>query len=228
MIPSTRIISVGTLSCHPLWNESSPLRTGHATTTLVSAGDVHVIVDPSLPGQVVAARLSERSPLGPADMTHVFLTACTLERMRGLAAFPEARWLAFEPELAAARSAIASDIEAVDDYGDEEKVDGLRAMEALLERVSPATDGLAEGIDLFPLAGVTPGTCGLLLPEPTRTVLVTGDAVATREHLEKAQVLPDCFNREQAQESFKEAVEIADVIIPGRDDALTNPLRQRW
>jgi hypothetical protein len=61
--------------------------------------------------------------------------------------------------------------------------------------------------------------------QPTRTTLITGDAVATGDHLEKGQVLPGCFNREQAMESFKEAVEIADVIVPGRDNIVLNPVR---
>jgi hypothetical protein len=33
-------------------------------------------------------------------------------------------------------------------------------------------------------------------------------------------VLPECWNREQAIESFKEAIEIADVLIPGRDNVI--------
>ena len=61
---------------------------------------------------------------------------------------------------------------------------------------------------------------------PTRTVLIAGDAVATIEHLEQGKVLPHCVNLAQAQESFKEAIEIADVIIPGRDNIVLNPLRR--
>ena len=48
----------------------------------------------------------------------------------------------------------------------------------------------------------------------------------TVEHLERGQVLPSCASIEQAQESFGEAVEIADVIVPGRDNIILNPLRQ--
>ena len=43
-----RVISIGTLAVHPLWDERTPLRTGHATTTLVSSDDTHVLIDPDV------------------------------------------------------------------------------------------------------------------------------------------------------------------------------------
>ena len=60
MLPTFRIISIGTLDVHPLWGEPAPARTGHATTTLISLGDEHVLVNPALPTQALAARMSER------------------------------------------------------------------------------------------------------------------------------------------------------------------------
>ena len=33
-----RVISIGTLSANPLWGEREAVRTGHATTTLIQAG----------------------------------------------------------------------------------------------------------------------------------------------------------------------------------------------
>ena len=78
---------------------------------------------------------------------------------------------------------------------------------------------------VFPLYGVTPGLCGLLLPTPRATVLVCGDSVATLEHLQEGKVLPHLHDLEAAHESFKEAIEIADVLIPGRDNIVPNPLR---
>ena len=57
-------------------------------------------------------------------------------------------------------------------------------------------------------------------------MLVCGDAVATQEHLEQGKVLPYCHDVEQAQQSFAEAIEIADLLIPGRDNISLNPLRQ--
>ncbi|MHC4427338.1 MAG: hypothetical protein ACYS0D_01880, partial [Planctomycetota bacterium] len=79
--------------------------------------------------------------------------------------------------------------------------------------------------DLFPLPGVSPGSCGLLLPLPRATVCICGDAVATVEHLRQGKVLPECHDIEQAQESFAEVVEIADILVLGRDNVTVNPLR---
>jgi hypothetical protein len=81
-----RIVSIGTLAAHPLWNERADVRTGHATTTLVSSGESNIIVDPSLPPQVLVARLSEVSLIKPEEITDVFLTSFEPERRRGLAA----------------------------------------------------------------------------------------------------------------------------------------------
>ena len=45
-----RVISIGTLAAHPLWGEEhGQVRTGHATTTLVSTDAAQILVDPSLP-----------------------------------------------------------------------------------------------------------------------------------------------------------------------------------
>ena len=37
---------------------------------------------------------------------------------------------------------------------------------------------------------------------------------------DRGKVLPGCHDLEKAHDSFKEAIEIADVIIPGRDNIL--------
>lgn len=58
-----------------LWGERQAVRTGHATTTLVVEGEMKLLIDPGLPGTVIAARLAERANLSPADITHVFLTS---------------------------------------------------------------------------------------------------------------------------------------------------------
>ena len=64
-----RGISIGTLAAPPLWDESVDVRTGHATTTLVEAEDRRILVNPSLPGQIIEARLGERAGITPDDIT---------------------------------------------------------------------------------------------------------------------------------------------------------------
>ena len=70
------------------------------------------------------------------------------------------------------------------------------------------------------------GPAGLLLSLPSSTVLVAGDAVATQEHLERGQVLRGAFDVQKAQQSLLDAVEIADLIIPGHDNVVVNASRR--
>ena len=91
----------------------------------------------------------------------------------------------------------------------------------LLQRIKPAKDTIATSVDLFPLPGVSPGTCGLLISQPTSTTLICGDAIPTIEHLQAGQVLPGA-DRKIAHESFQEAIEIADFLILGRDNSTPN------
>jgi glyoxylase-like metal-dependent hydrolase (beta-lactamase superfamily II) len=222
-----RVISIGTLAAHPLWNEGADARTGHATTTLISAGSgTHILVDPSLPAPALLARLGERSPVRADQVTHVFLTSADPLHHRAIGAFEGAAWLAHETELAVARAAAAARLEAADDADDDELCALFRGELDLLNRCRPAPDKLADGVDLFPVPGVTPGACGLLLPLPGATVVICGDAVPTVEHLHQGKVLPGCVNVEQAQESFAEVIQIADILIPGRDNVTVNPIRR--
>lgn len=220
MIPTARVISIGTLSQNTLWEEPRNSRTGHATTTLVEGDGVTIIVDPGLPPQVIAAKLSERSPLSTDRITHVFLTSFQEDTIRGLGAFPNAMWLAFENEIDAAIVMLNEQLAVASQHPEDGGVEPIETRLHILDRIRPAEDSIAPGIDIFPVAGVTPGTCGLLLAQPRKTILITGDAIATSEHLASAQVLPTCWSREIAQDSFAEAIQIADIIIPGRDNLL--------
>jgi len=226
MAPTFRIISIGTLEAHPLWHESAPLRTGHATTTLITAGEARILVNPSLPAALLAARLSERSPISADEVTHVFMTSFQGDHRRALRLFEHARWLVHEPERDAAAVELRGSRSEAEEAGDEELMRQYEREIALLDRTEAAPDVVAPKVDLFPLPGITPGTCGLLISLPAQSVLITGDAVATIEHLEQGKVLPHCANLTQAQESFREAIEIADVLVPGRDNLMLNPLRR--
>ncbi|MEM8738051.1 MAG: MBL fold metallo-hydrolase [Planctomycetota bacterium] len=218
-----RIISLGTLSHHEHWPSGQAPRTPHATTTLVRSGGRVILVDPALPGQVMAARLGERCGLKTEEVTDVFLTNFRPAHRGGLNAFPNADWWVSEAERERiGRSLIAR----LEEEGDHAVRRLLEAEIALLKQCKAAPDQLAPQVDLFPLPGFTPGTCGLLLAYPTRTTVIAGDAVATREHLERGQVLRGSFDIEAAQESLLEVLEIADEIVPGHDNVVLNPARR--
>jgi len=217
-----RIISIGALSRHELWPGDGGNRSAHATTTLIRSGDRVILVDPALPPQVVTARLSERAGLLPGGVTDVFLTCFRPAHRHGLTAFPNANWLISERE----REVVGAML--VERFQQEDDPDAKQAIQrdvAILKKCRPAPDRLAEHVDLFPLYGFTPGTCGLLLGERRSTVLIAGDAIATAEHLEQGRVLRGAYDLEAAQESFAEAIQIADTVVPGHDNVTINPAR---
>ncbi|MCA9303472.1 MAG: MBL fold metallo-hydrolase [Phycisphaerales bacterium] len=234
-----RIVSIGTLAAHPLWDERGPVRTGHATTTLVQSEGANILIDPGLPAPALNARLSERTKLRPKDITHVFLTSFNPECRRGIELFDRAKWLLSEKEretigvpLATSLARLAETRDMAESSGEEfgEDQQGMLAVlqrdVAILARCEAAADSIAPGVDLFPLPGFSAGLCGVLVNEPTRTTLVCGDAIPTLEHLMQGKVLPTCADREQALESYQEAVEIADVLVLGRDNLVMSPTKR--
>jgi len=221
-----RIISIGTLSQNEFWGEKAAGRTAHATTTLIVSGERVILVDPGLPDPIISARLLERSGLKAAAVTDVFLTNFRPAHRRGLPAFENADWWISEMEREAIGNGLVAQLQQANSGGESELADVLTQEIALLQRFKAAPDRLAEQVDVFPLPGFTPGTCGLLLLKLNSTTLIAGDAVPTAEHLEHGQVLKNAYDIEQARESFSEAIEIADVIIPGHDNLLLNPTRR--
>ncbi|QDU33980.1 Metallo-beta-lactamase superfamily protein [Poriferisphaera corsica] len=220
-----RIISIGTLSTHELWDHPTPPRTAHATTTLIRSGDRTILVDPGLPPQIITARLSERTGLTPDDITDVFLTNFRPSHRMGLSAFEQAKWFISERERETIGPAL---IEQYQNTEDEDVQQLLQYEVSLLKKCDAAPDTLAPQVDLFPCPGFTPGTCGLLLLETNTTTLIAGDAVATAEHFEQGRILRGANDIELAQESFIEAVEIADVIVPGHDNLIINKSKNRF
>ncbi len=219
------IISIGTLSRNRLWQETAPLRTPHATTTLLrtrdSSGPRVILIDPGLPAPVQGPRLGERTGLSPEKVDTVFLTNFRPAHRAGLAAYPNATVYLHERERDAVAGHLRALIERIED--DADAVRTIRQELEILARTRAAEDQLAPQVDLFPLPGYTPGTCGLLVAEAASTTLIAGDAVPTRDHLLAAQILPDAVDVAAAQESMREVYEIADVIVPGHDNLFLNP-----
>jgi glyoxylase-like metal-dependent hydrolase (beta-lactamase superfamily II) len=225
-----RVISIGALAAHPLRGERGAVRTGHATTTLIRAAKRMILVDPGLPEAALTARLEERAGVRPQDITHVFLTSFNPELRRGLMAFEKATWWVSEVEREAIGVAMVSRLQEASEEGDDSMRRVLEQDVAVLKRCQAAPDHIADEkgdrVDLFPLPGVTPGLSGLLVVQQRHTTLICGDAVPTVEHLEQGKVLPVVSDVDRARESFAEAIEIADLLIPGRDNFVVNPTKR--
>ncbi len=221
-----RIISIGAPDANELREERAPVRTGHATTTLIRTEDMSIIVDPGLPGQVLGARLHERTGIEPSEITHVFLTSFRPDVRRGLDLFEHAEWMVSEREREAVGVPLIASYRDAEEEGHKDLLATLELDIAILQRCVPAPDAISEHVSLFPLAGVSPGLTGLVIAEPRFTVLIAGDAIPTVEHLEQGKVPKNALDIELARESFADAVEIADLMILGRDNLVVNPTKR--
>ena len=220
------VISIGAMERNALWNERESVRTGHATTTLITAGDRRILVDPGLPGPALQARLAERVNLEPGAITDVFLTSFKPETTRAIELFSNATWWISEAEREGVGVPLIGQLTHAADAGERELASMLERDVAVLRECKVSEQSLAPDVDLFPLPGVTPGLTGLILGLPQATVLVTGDAIPTAEHLDRGEVPPTAADLEAARESFMEAVEIADLFILGRDNLTMNQTKR--
>ena len=196
------IIAIGSLAKNKYWNEKSPVRSEFATATLVRSGDVALLVDPGWPAEVLRAALFYRAGLEPQAVTHVFLTHLDAAHCGGIGLFEKAKWWAYEEELKFA------DVEWPPE------APGRR----MLARLDPAPEKFAPGVDLYPTFGHTAGHASLLVYTAAQSTIIAGDAILTRDHFERGDLGEAPWDLEKAKTSFRDIVEIADVIIPGHDN----------
>jgi glyoxylase-like metal-dependent hydrolase (beta-lactamase superfamily II) len=218
------VVSIGAMSSNPFWKEPPGVRTPHATTTLVRDGQRLILVDPSLPGQILLQRLNERTGLTADDITDVFCTTLRPTHRRGIEAFSTARWLAFDEELQVYRGHLAAMAEASHRAKDDLH-QAIHAEERIVERFEACPERITEAVHLFPLKGPSAGSAGLLLAGSTRTVVVAGDAALTSDHVLAGRVWSGAADTQQAMDSLTEILEIADVIVCGHDNYMLCPGR---
>lgn len=219
-----RIISIGALSRHRLWGEAVAVRTAHATTTLVTDVDRMILVDPSLPPAAMAARFNERTGKGLADVTDVFCTTLRPIHCRSVTALPHATWWASEMEIAATIHWLEETLDTAGRLEDDQA--GLEAHLKMVQQFQPAPESFGPQTSLYPLAGSSAGSAGLLLTPATQTVIIAGDAALTREHIESGQVWAGCADVAAAMETFTDLLELADIVVCGHDNLL--PLARNW
>ena len=196
------VIAIGSLAKNRYWNEKAPVREEYATATLVRSGDAAILVDPGWPAEVLRAALYYRAGLEPKAVTHVFLTHFDPAHRRGLALFPKAVWWMYEEEIRWADDELPPD-------APERKI---------LDRLEPAPERLAPGVDLYPTVGHSPGHASLLVCTAVEGVLVAGDAVLTRDHFEHGDLGDPPYDLVKAKETLRDLVEAADAVVPGHDN----------
>lgn len=200
----TDIIAIGSLAANPYWGEKTPVRREYATATLVRSGEVRLVVDPGWPAEVLRAALWYRAGLEPAAVTHVFLTHFDPAHFGGIDLFEDAAWSMYEEEIRFARA--------------EADADGLGGR--VLKRVRPAPERFADGVDLFPTFGPSPGHSSLLVYTALVSTVVAGDIVLSGDHFDRGSLGEGPWDLERAKESFQDVIEVADLIIPGHDNVV--------
>ena len=152
-----RIISIGTLSHNRLWDEPAAVRTGHATSVLVRSDGRSILVDPSLPGPILEARLGERTGKKLSDVTDVFCTTLRPVHRRGLEALGHANWWCSEKELETYRLYLSGLRETAERLSSDD-VQSVETDLALLSRVEAAPEKFGPQVHLYPLTGASPGS----------------------------------------------------------------------
>ncbi|CAN5869052.1 hypothetical protein BH11PLA1_BH11PLA1_15140 [soil metagenome] len=224
-----RVISIGAMSANPLWGERSPVRTGHATTTLIRTAGVTILVDPGLPGTMLGPRLKERSGLDPEDVTHVFLTSYHPETHRGITLFEQAIWLIAKEEREGAGVPLVTILKRAMESPDPDAqlITQLQREVELLQKFQEAPQRLAPGVDIFPLFGVSPGCTGVLIGQDEVTTVICGDAIPTVEHFRRGMAPLAAADVTAAKSAFADACEVADLLILGRDNMIVNDQQAR-
>ena len=219
------VISIGALSKNRLWAEAAAVRTSHSTTTAVFADDRLILVDPSLPAAALGPVFNERTGKTLADVTDVFCTTLRPVHRRSIAVVAGAAWWVHEAELTTYRSHLEGLLASAERL-DAEDAANVEADLKLTERFRPAPESFGPQVTVYPLAGPSPGSAGLLLTPPTMTIVIAGDAAVTAEHVRRGQVWDGCADVEAAMRSMEDYIELADVIVPGHDNVMLT--LRRW
>jgi glyoxylase-like metal-dependent hydrolase (beta-lactamase superfamily II) len=199
---------MGNLSRNRYWgdDESKPARPTLCTTTLIVSDGLRLLVDPAYQdAERMAVELDRRSGLRIADIDAVFITHDHGDHRYGLRHFADAKWLA--------APGVAAKINASKEYE---------------KRVEPVSGKPFNDIDVVPTPGHTMDHHSLRFDCDGLSVVVTGDAVMTRDFWRDRRGFSNSVDIELAGRTIEEIAKIADAVVPGHDNwFLTERGRQR-
>ena len=197
------IINIGTLSMNRFWRETERVRTPSATCMLLQAGKTRLIVDPSPAPEQLEAKLYETTGLRPGDIDAVFLTHFHGDHRFGIELFAGKRFLMAAPGTDEWRTANPGDA-------------------SLIDRFEPAKGTLPEGVELRSTPGHTHGHHSLEVESDWGRLVVSGDAVMTRDFLREEEGFHNSVDFELASKTIRELKRDFDLIIPGHDSFVVN------
>ena len=192
------VVTIGNLSRNRYWGESDAeaVRPALCTCTLIAGDAFRLLVDPSHAGEGDMVReLDRRTGLKPGDITAVFLTHDHADHLAGVPHFRGAKWLA--------APAVASI---------------LNESGRLPRRVEPASGFLFDAVEMIPLPGHTLTQHGLRFDCDGLSVVVAGDAVATRDFFRERRSFFNAADFELSAKTMDRVADMADIIVPGHDN----------
>jgi glyoxylase-like metal-dependent hydrolase (beta-lactamase superfamily II) len=196
------VVTIGNLSRNRYWGESDAqgVRSAICTCTVIQGEGFRLIVDPSLTkAELMTTELDRRTGLKMCDIDAVFITHEHGDHGAGLVHFARAKWLA-APDVAAA----------------------LNRTNHLPKPVEAATGRLFDAIDIVPTPGHTLSHHSLRFDCNGLSVVVAGDAVATRDFWRERRGYFNCVDFDLSARSMDKIAGLADIVVPGHDNFFLN------
>ncbi len=201
MQPRWIVLNIGSITRNKFWGEreSESYRHIYCTSTVIRAQSDIILVDPPMQGRDMEYLLDSRCGITPKEITKVFVTHAHGDHLLGIDMFPDAEWYMMPAELAAYKASTRDAHSA--------------------ERFNPAGEQIAPGITAIAIPGHTPGLGGLRFAAAEGTVVIAGDGVMTRDFFRHRIGYYNSADFAMASESIERLAGIADMIVPGHDNA---------
>jgi glyoxylase-like metal-dependent hydrolase (beta-lactamase superfamily II) len=195
------VLTLGRFSRNRFWGEleTQSYRDTLCTSTLIR-GKENILVDPSLSPADMAKVLYDRSGLRPEAVGAVFITHHHGDHFVGLELFEKARWYMSAIDLAVMKDS------------------NTPRVRELAGKILPLEKGGLDGVDPFPLPGHTAGTMGLFFESVDGKVIVSGDAVMSRDFFRHEAAYFNAVDIDQSRESIRRIARLADIVVPGHDN----------
>lgn len=192
------VVTIGNLSRNRYWGEGDdkPVRSAICTCTVIQGSGFKLLVDPSLEtAEAMTRDLDRRTGLKPAEIDTVFVTHEHSDHYAGLASFPKARWCA--------------------PHGTADVLNKTRRLPKPIEAVSGK---LFDCIDITPAPGHTMSLHALRFDCGGLSVVIAGDAVATRDFWNERRGYYNCLDFGLSAKTMDKLAFLADIIVPGHDN----------
>jgi len=192
------VITIGNLSRNRYWGESDAraVRSAICTCTLITGERFRLLVDPSLADEAEMAReVDRRTGIRLEDVTDVFITHEHGDHYAGMAHFRRARWWT--------ASAVA---------------ETLNQSGKLPRRIEGAAARLFDAIDVIHTPGHTRTHHSLRFDCDGLSIVIAGDAVATRDFFRARQGYFNAVDFALSARTMDRLAVMADIIVPGHDN----------